>query len=130
MRRILFGITVGLLACTVAGTLARSEPLEGVNVEASRVVKETIGRAPNSAPIQAISLSYRVSYADLDLATADGAAKLDKRVQDAAMAACKEISRMYPLATPDDTACARKATADAMGKVKEAVAAAGKAPKK
>ncbi len=130
MRRILFGITVGLLACTVAGAPARSEPLEGVNVEASRVIKETVGRAPNSAPIQAISLSYRVTYADLDLATTDGAAKLEKRVQDAAMAACKEISKMYPLATPDDMACARKAAADAMVKVKEAVAAAGKAPKK
>jgi UrcA family protein len=130
MRRILLGVAVGLLACTVAGTPARSETLEGVNVEASRIVKETIGRAPSSAPINQISLSYRVTYADLDLATKDGAKALEKRVQEAAMAACKEITKLYPLATPDDTTCAKKASDDAMVKVHEAVAAAGKAPKK
>jgi UrcA family protein len=130
MRRILTGVAVGLLACTVAGTPARSEQLEGVNVEASRIVKETIGRAANSAPINQVSLSYRVSYADLDLASKGGVATLEKRVDEAAMAACKEISKLYPLATPDDMSCAKIASKAAMVKVHEAVAAAGNAPKK
>ena len=130
MRRILFGVAVGLLACAATGTDAWAQQLEGVNVEASRIVKETVGHSPNLAPINAISLSYRVSYADLDLGTKAGAAALEKRVQDAAMAACREITRLYPLATPDDKACAGKAIDEAMVKVHEAVAAAGKAPKK
>ncbi len=130
MGRILFGVAAGLVACSVAMAPARSEQLEGVNVEASRIVKETVGRAPNLAPINEISLTYRVSYADLDLATKEGATSLEKRVRDAAAAACQEIGKTYPLATPDDAACAKKASADAMVKVKEAVAATSKAPKK
>jgi UrcA family protein len=130
MGRILYGVAAGLVACTVVMAPARSEQLEGVNVEASRVVKETVGRAPNLAPINEISLTYRVSYADLDLATKEGASALDKRIHEAAAAACKELGRFYPLATPDDSTCAKKASADAMAKANEAVAAAAKAPKK
>lgn len=130
MRRILTGVAVGLLACAVVGTPARSEQLEGVNVEASRIVKETIGQASNSAPINQVSLSYRVSYADLDLASKDGVAAMKGRVEEAAMAACKEISKLYPMATPDDYSCAKVAAQQAMVKVHEAAAAAGKAPKK
>jgi UrcA family protein len=125
-----FGAAIGLLVCAVAGTSVWAQELEGVNVEAARLVKENLGRAPSGAPINAISLTYRVSYADLNLATPGGAAALEKRVNEAAMAACKEIGKLYPLATPDDFACAKKASGDAMVKVKELVAAAGKAPKK
>lgn len=129
MRKVLFGVTAGLFALATAGTGVAADQIEGVNVEASRIVKEQVGRAPNLAPINAISLSYRVSYADLDLATPAGAAALEKRVNDAAEAACKEIGRLYPLATPDDLTCTKAAVKEAMVKVKE-VQAAAKAPKK
>jgi UrcA family protein len=124
------GIALGLLASAAFASQASAQQIEGVTVEGSRIVKERIGTADNSAPINSISLSYRVSYADLDLATGAGAKALEGRVNAAALAACKEITRLYPNASPDDTACAKKAAKEAMVKVSELVAAAGGAPKK
>jgi UrcA family protein len=114
----------------MAGSAAFAQQVEGVTVVAARTVKEQIGRAPNLAPINAISLSYSVSFADLDLSTSAGAAALDQRVKDAAMAACKEITKLYPQARPDDAACAKAAVGEAAAKVHDAVGAAGKAPGK
>ena len=51
---------------------------------------------------------------------------LEKRVREAADAACKEISRSHPDAQPNDAECARKATDGAMVQVREAIAAARK----
>jgi UrcA family protein len=93
-------------------------------------VKETIGRSSIGAPINAISLSYRVSYSALNLSTEEGSVALKSRVEAAALAACKEISSKYPDATPSDEECAVLAARDAMVKVREVVAGAGKAAQK
>jgi len=130
MRKILFGVAAGLFACAAIASDARAQQIEGVDVEASRIVKEQVGTAVNLAPIYSISLSYRVSYADLDLGTTAGAAALEKRVQTAAAAACKEVRRVYPEADPGDSACAKQAVDEAMVSVREVVAAATAAPKK
>ena len=71
-----------------------------------------------------------MSYSDLDLGTKAGAAALEKRVQAAAAAACKEVRRVYPEAEPGDSACAKNAVDEAMVRVREVVAAASAAPKK
>ena len=55
--------------------------------------------------------------------------ELEKRVNDAAQTACKELGRQYPIATPSDAECAKTAAEKAMVKVHELVAAA-KAAKK
>jgi UrcA family protein len=67
-----------------------------------------------------------VSHSGLDLTSSAGIAALEKRVSDAALAACKEISRLHPAAKPDDAACAKAAVDEAMVKVREVVAAAAK----
>ena len=131
MKRVHFGIALALVAGTALAGQAFAQQIEGVNVEASRIVKERIGTtADNLTPINSVSLSYKVSYADLDLATSAGAKALEERVKAASLDACKEITRLYPNASPDDTACAKKAAKEAMVKVSELVAAAGGAPKK
>jgi UrcA family protein len=135
-RRIVMGIdfraagvtrwTLLAAGCAVLSVPAFAQLPEEVTVQASRMVTSKIGRNPVSgAPINGLSLSYRVSYADLNLSTADGAAALEKRVAYAADAACRELSRISPLAKPDDRACAKEAREQAMVKVREAVAAAG-----
>jgi UrcA family protein len=130
MRRILFGVAASLFACIAIVSSAGAQQIEGVDVAASRIVKEKVGTAMNLAPIYSISLSYRVSYADLDLGTKAGAAALEKRVQTAAAAACKEVRRVYPESEPGDSACAKNAVDEAMVRVREVVAAASAAPKK
>jgi UrcA family protein len=118
MKSVLLAVTIAI-AALVTGVGAYAEDIEGVTVTGSRIVKDRIGRAPSGAPINAISLSYGVSYADLDLGTAAGKAALEKRISEAANAACKEIGRLHPLATPDDAACARAAIDEAMVQVKK-----------
>lgn len=126
MRRMLLGIAIALSMVPIGATSANAQEIEGVTVTGSRIVKERIGRTPANVPINAISLAYKVSYSDLDLTGSAGKAALEERVSDAALAACKEISRLYPAAKPDDGACAKAAVDEAMVKVREVIAAAGK----
>lgn len=126
MRRFLCGLAMALSLVTLGGASAYGQDVEGVIVKGSRMVTEDVGRSRSVVPISEISLSYKVTYADLDLGSNEGKVALEKRVSDAALAACKEISRLHPGAKPDDVACAKAAVDDAMVKVKEAVAAARK----
>ena len=128
MRRILIAVACGLATGTLVCAGALAQQLEGVDVEASRIVKERLGTSSVNAPIEAISLNYRVSYSDLDLSTHDGAVALKDRVNEAAKAACRQISQLYPSATPDDASCTKQAVDSAMPSVKKAIAAAKKTP--
>ena len=119
------GVLVAMIGVPAAHA---ADAPEGVVVTGSRVITEQVGRSSVGAPINQVSLSYKVSYADLDLKTADGTKKLDERVKTAADAACKELDRAFPLSTPDSGACAKSAVAGAKMKVKEVVAAAATKP--
>jgi UrcA family protein len=130
MTRTATKAAIGLLAVSLAGTVVAAEDMGEVTVQASRVVKETVGRTASGVPIVDISLSYGVSAKDLDLASYAGATELKKRVADAAKAACKELGRQYPDSTPNDNDCTKTATDKAMVKVNEMIAAAGKKPGK
>jgi len=85
---------------------------------------KSAGRTSTGVPILDVSLSYGVSTAGLDLASHVGALELEKRVHDAAMAACKEIGKQYPNATPSEDACAKAAADKAMVRAHELEAAA------
>jgi UrcA family protein len=131
MRTNLMGVAVAAVACALVSGIAVAQKSEEVQVEASRIVKTSVGRdVVSGALINDIALSYGVSYADLDLASSAGASELEKRVSNAALAACKEISRESPNAEPSDAVCAKRAVDKAMVKVHELVAAASKAPAK
>jgi len=126
MSKKLITVAVGLLAGASLSAVIIAQDMGEVTVQASRVVKKVIGTTASGVPIEDISLSYGVSTAGLDLSTSAGAAELQKRVGNAATAACKELARQYPTSTTTDTECVKKATDKAMVRVNELVAAAKK----
>jgi len=124
MSKRLIKAAVGLLAAVSVTGIVIAQEMGEVTVQASRIVKKTIGTTSSGIPIQDISLSYGVSTAGLDLTSSAGAAALQKRVGDAAKAACKELGRQYPDSTTSDADCIKAATDKAMVKVNALIAAA------
>lgn len=123
MTRILIRGAIGLLAVTSVSTLVVADDMGEVTVQASRVVSKTVGTTASGIPIVDVSLSYGVSAKDLDLSSHAGFMAMQKRVNDAAVAACKELDRQYP---EKDTECVKTAVAKAMVKVNELAAGAAK----
>jgi len=115
----------GAAAFLLIGGMAGADNIEEVKVQASRAVEtKIVGQTDRMVPIREISLSYGVSLKDVDLTSGAGVAEAEKRVHDAALAACKEISRQYPAARPDDPKCAKTAADEAMATVQNLIAAA------
>jgi len=108
-----------------APAVARAQGPSEVQVQATRIPStKVVGRTTSGIPVVEVSLSYRVSLAGLELSTKYGADEAGRLVNAAAEAACKEIGRQYPNATPSDRACAKAASDKAMVRVHELVAAA------
>jgi UrcA family protein len=126
MSKRLIAFAVGLLAGVSISAPVIAQQMGEVTVQASRVVKKVIGTTFSGVPIEEVSLSYGVSTAGLELATSAGAAELQKRVANAASAACKELSRQFPGSTPAGAECVKNTIDKAMVKVNELVAAAKK----
>jgi len=82
------------------------------------------GRSYTGLAILKASLSYGVNITDLDLATQHSRTVLERRVKDAAEAACQELGRKYPISTPSDQDCAKAAADKAMVKARDLVAMA------
>ncbi len=115
-------------ALTLLSGIAAAQGPEEVKVEASRpVTTKLVGKSSSGVPIIEYSVSYGVSLAGLNLSTNSGAVEAERRVHEAAVAACKEITRQYPLVqkSPGED-CAKTASDKAMIKVHEMVAAAEK----
>jgi UrcA family protein len=115
-------LTLGAIA---AGGVFAAEEVGKVTVEAKRET-QVVGRSYTGAPIELVTLTRRVSYADLDLTTQSGAAELEKRVNETAQAACKQLDDLYPLTAPGGQSCVKGAVEDAMEQARAAIAAAGK----
>jgi len=129
MRKILVGTAVAVLESALIGSVASAQT--EVSVQATRILStRTVGRTAAGVPIVDISLAYSVSLKDLNLALATRATEAEQRVKDAALGACKEISRNYPDATPNELTCAMIATDKALVKLHQMVADAGKAKAK
>ena len=113
-------------ACTMAGT-AYGQAMEVVTVEAVREI--IVGKSPIGAPIKELSIRSRVSYADLDLTTADGVKALEKRVRDTAVSTCKEIKIDVPAEGSTVDKCIKEAVDGAAPQIAAAAEAAKKAKK-
>jgi len=123
MRKMI--ITAGVLATSIAGgALAQTTP--EVTVTSTRAVEKSVGKTASGIPIVDVSLSYGVSPAGLELTTSSGRAEFEKRVSDAAMEACKELSKRYPISASSDAQCAKAATDKAMTQVRQLEDAATK----
>ena len=75
---------------------------------------------------QEISMTYRVGYEDLDLATPEGKQQLKARVRQAAEEACKDIDAQFPLAGPKGARCVDAAVDAAKPQIRQALAVAAK----
>jgi len=114
-------------ASALISTIAFAQGTQEVTVVGTRALTtKQVGQTPTGVTIVKISLNYGVGISDLDLASTTGAAELETRINNAAMAACKEITRQYPDATPSDEDCAKAAAKKALVKAHELEAAAKK----
>ncbi len=124
MTKNIVRVAAGLVATAFACNVLVAQQVPEVTVQASRVVEKQAGRTASGVPILDVSLSYGVSYAGLDLVTNAGVMELEKRVNAAAVQACKELSKQYPISAQSDADCAKAAADKAMVKVHELAAAA------
>jgi UrcA family protein len=130
MRRNLVRIVaVALIGTAVAGT-AVAQQEEGITITASRAPKVEVVEPKPGSIMKTVSLSYGVSYSDLDLTTTEGKEQLKARVRQAAEDACNELDRQYPFSEPKGLRCVGATVDSAKGQVHDAIAAAGKPSKK
>ena len=128
MKAVLTRVAAGACAAVLMlSGIASEQNAKEVNIQAQRVINEkVIAHITGGGKIIELTLSYPVNFADLDITSTSGARELEKRVKDAARAACEEIGSKYPNATPSDAVCAQKAAAKAMGEVRRLVVAAAR----
>ena len=124
-------LTAVALAMTGTSAIAQQTETSEVKIEASRSVQR-IGTSTIGAPIEIVQLTRRVNYADLDLATHRGALDLERRINDTAKAACKQLDTLYPLGTTEGPgkegkSCVKAAVDSAMVQAQASIAAAEKA---
>jgi UrcA family protein len=120
-----FGICLVLLLPGVpVDTRAAEEPPEifEIVVTAPRVTVQE-----NRRPLRGdqVSMSYAVSYADLDLTEPDGRSELEERVRETAEDICEFLTERYSVGR-SSASCTREALRDAMEQVREAVEAASR----
>jgi len=128
MKTIFARVAVGAIASALLGGIAVAQNVEEVTVQGSRIVTtKVVGRTSSGVPIKDVTLSYGVSIAGLDLASHAGFMEAEKRVNDMAEAACKDLVQRYPTGTPSEAECTKAAADKAMVKVNELAAAASKA---
>lgn len=118
---------IAAAGATLLSAGAYGQAMEVVTVEAVREI--IVGKSPIGAPIKELSIRSRVTFADLDLTTAAGAAALQKRVDDTAKSTCKEIKVDVPAEGSSVEKCVKDALAGAQPQIDQAIAAA-KAAKK
>lgn len=118
------GIALGCLMTTSTPLYAQpaaaappADTTQDITVVAPRIVRRQVANsAPRyfGAPIEVLSTSRAVSFADLDLTSEAGADEFQKRILYAALAACDQMDSEYPTNVyvpvpasqncPDDTA--------------------------
>lgn len=104
----------------------KNTSIEEITVQAPRIVQRKAVGGIGPTGTELISLTRRVSYADLDLALHSDVMKLEKRIGDTAKEACAQLAKMYPFADPNTPNCVEKAVSSAKAQTDEVVAAAGK----
>ena len=119
-------LVLATAGCILVNAEAVAQAMEVVTVEAIREV--IVGKSAIGAPIKELSIRSRVSFADLDLTTPQGASTLEKRIRDAATSSCNEIKTGFDLSVDGWTVnkCIDAAVAGAMGQAQTAIAAAKK----
>jgi UrcA family protein len=120
--------SLGLLTSLASGPLCAQQSEQQaseITVVAPRAVtREVVGRAAPGRPIELISLTRHVGYADLNLAVEAGVTQLEQRINDVARQSCDQLEKMYPLSDQKTPDCIREAVASAKAEKDAAVNAA------
>jgi UrcA family protein len=117
------GVAIAVMA--TAAMAQSSTQLPEVKVVADKPVV-TQERTSTGKRVDMVQLSRVVGYADINIATASGAAVLRQRVSDSAKSVCEEIGRLYPLPPSGTELCIEKAMKAATPQVQAAIDAAEK----
>jgi UrcA family protein len=120
-----FPLAIVLATASAAAVAQQTNQTPDFKIEAGKV-QETVKLSYDGVPMERLQVDVPVSYANLDLTTTSGAAELEKRVAEAAKAACEKVDGADPfnLSDTDDTDCVRTATNGAMKRVKAVITAA------
>jgi UrcA family protein len=118
MRVAQLHITVAAIGCFAASSPSLAQQVPEVVVEAPHVETTTVKGAP------ALSIVYKVNYADLNIGTHSGAVELQKRIKDSATQACAQLKKLYPSSVDTDPPCVQTAIKNAMAQANKAIAAA------
>ena len=121
-------IALATIAALVVGGPSLAQQTPEVIVETPHVEKAT-QTGPMGQRMPAVSIVYKVNYADLNLATHSGAVELEKRIKDSATKACQQLAKLYPETAEGDPPCVQGAVKNAMTQANKAIAAAEKAGK-
>jgi UrcA family protein len=119
-------LTLALAVASAAAVAQTKDQTPEITIQGNPAVTKTVERAYSGDPTDRYTFREAVSYANLDLSTASGAAELAKRVRETATKGCEELQQAAdPMSLlDDDSECVRGATAGAMLQVKAAIAAA------
>ena len=74
-----------------------------------------------NGPLEKVSMTGTVTYADLDLRTFDGARELRHRVRDTARNICGNLAQFYEVRQAPGTSCYRTAVENGMIQANEAI---------
>ena len=116
-------VALGAMFCVAASWPGLAQEMGQVVVEATRVESTMVKGMP------ALSIVYKVSYSDLNLATHSGATELQKRVKDSAAKACTQLAKLEPTSVETDPTCVTTATKNGLAQADKAIAAAEKSAK-
>ncbi len=115
--------TLTALATASNCAIAQEQQLAQITVTAPREVHKVVGKSTAGVPIESISLSYQVTFSDLDLTRPAGVSELERRIDTMAKAACVDLDKLYPR-KPSDQHCVTRAIASAADQKKQAIASA------
>ena len=125
-KTVINSLTCAMLAagsCAMVGSMVRADSMEVVTVEAARTQK--VGQTHFGVPVREITIASRVSYADLDLKTPQGAKELEKRIRETATSSCKEMDVKFPVEGYGEADCIKHAVDGAMSQANKIIVAKG-----
>jgi UrcA family protein len=123
--------TANRLALVMLGTVVFSgaafaqEPEAEFVVSSSRASALAHGSLPG-VPVEVISISQRVSYADLNLTSVAGSEEMEARVRSTARTLCEKLDQRYPLSNVEVETCVRDTVRKGLADVHTAAVAAAK----
>lgn len=119
-------LMIVFVVASAAAVAQQKDPVREIKVHTGKVDVTTLDSV-DGIPTERFNVQRVVSYANLDLSTASGAAELKKRLSQAAKEACKELVEADPIDLADEDAnitCVRETTDRALEQASAAITTA------